>query len=517
MIISVMNTELPEISAIPMPPADGPETRVRFCPSPTGTPHVGMVRTCLFNWAYARSQGGTFVFRIEDTDAARDSEESFNQIIESLNWLGLDWDEGINQGGPHGPYRQSERMEIYREVAGQLLEAGYAYESFSTPEEVEARHRERGEDPKLGYDGYDRDLTAAQREAYIKEGRKPVLRMRMPDEDITFTDLVRGEITFKAGSVPDYVIVRANGDPLYTLVNPIDDALMQITHVLRGEDLLSSTPRQIVLYRALYALGVAKFMPYFGHLPYVMGEGNKKLSKRDPESNLLLHKQHGIIPEGLVNYLALLGWAYAPDNDIFSREEMAKAFDIRAVNPNPARFDQKKCNAINAEHIRMLDPADFTRRTVPFLEAAGVVDVADYDALSESERRVLDEAAPLAQTRVQQLDQVPELIGFLFHKTVEYDEKALAKLKGDPAAVLAAAVKALEAAPEETFGDTEAIHETLNVALIDGEGLKQRVAFAPLFVAITGTNVSIPVFDSMRILGREESLRRLRALQTKLA
>nr|WP_282921216.1 glutamate--tRNA ligase [Mobiluncus sp. Marseille-Q7826] len=509
MIDSVIHTELPEVSAIPVPPADGPKTRVRFCPSPTGTPHVGMVRTCLFNWAYARSQGGTFVFRIEDTDSARDSEESFNQILESLDWLGLDWDEGINVGGPHGPYRQSERMDIYREVAGQLLEAGYAYESFSTPEEVEARHRERGEDPKLGYDGFDRDLTAAQREAYIKEGRKPVLRLRMPDEDITFTDLVRGDITFKAGSVPDYVIVRANGEPLYTLVNPVDDALMEITHVLRGEDLLSSTPRQIVLYRALYALGVAKFMPYFGHLPYVMGEGNKKLSKRDPESNLLLHKQHGIIPEGLVNYLALLGWAYAADNDIFSREQMAQAFDIRAVNPNPARFDLKKCNAINAEHIRLLDASDFTRRTVPFLAAAGLVEAKEYDSLDQTQRAVLDQAAPLAQTRVQQLDQLPGLIGFLFRDDVEYDEKAVSKLKGEPAAILEAAVKALETAGDQAFADTEAIHEVLNAALIDGLGVKPRVAFAPLFVAVTGTNVSIPVFDSMRILGKEETLRRI--------
>lgn len=517
MISLVNNLELPATCDIPVPPEGGAQTRVRFCPSPTGTPHVGMVRTCLFNWAYARSQGGTFVFRIEDTDAARDSEESFNQIISSLEWLGIDWDEGIGKGGPHEPYRQSQRLDIYSEVAGQLLEAGFAYESFSTPEEVEARHRERGEDPKLGYDGYDRHLSAAQREAYIKEGRKPVLRMRMPDEDITFHDLVRGEITFKAGSVPDYVIVRANGNPLYTLVNPVDDALMQITHVLRGEDLLSSTPRQIVLYRALYALGIAQFMPYFGHLPYVMGEGNKKLSKRDPESNLLLHRKHGIIPEGLVNYLALLGWSYAPDNDIFSREDLARTFDIQAVNPNPARFDQKKCNAINAEHIRMLDTADFARRAAVFLAAAQAVDSPDYEHLTEAQRVRLDAAAPLAQTRVQQLDELPALIGFLFTDSVEYNEKALSKLKGDPAAVLAAAEEALANADAAVFSDTERIHETLNVALIEGMGLKPRVAFAPLFVAMTGTNVSIPVFDSMRILGQKETLRRLALLRKKLS
>ena len=185
--------------------------RVRFCPSPTGTPHVGLIRTCLFNWAYARHTGGVFVFRIEDTDAARDSEESYAQLLEALRWLGMDWDEGVEVGGPHEPYRQSERMDIYADVAARLLEGGFAYESFSTPEEVEARHRAAGRDPKLGYDGFDRAITAEQRKAYLSEGREPVIRVRMPDDDVTFSDLVRGELTFKAGSVPDYVIVRANG------------------------------------------------------------------------------------------------------------------------------------------------------------------------------------------------------------------------------------------------------------------------------------------------------------------
>lgn len=495
--------------------ASGADVRVRFCPSPTGTPHVGMVRTCLFNWAYARHTGGTFVFRIEDTDAARDSQESFDQIIDSLDWLGLDWDEGVNKGGPHGPYRQSERMEIYSEVAARLLEAGFAYESYSTPEEIEERHRAKGEDPKLGYDGFDRDLSAEQIAAFKAEGRKPVLRIRMPDEDITFTDLIRGEITFKAGSVPDYVIVRANGHPLYTLVNPIDDALMEITHVLRGEDLLSSTPRQIVLYRALEAIGVATFMPRFGHLPYVMGEGNKKLSKRDPESNLLLHKEAGMIPEGLNNYLALLGWSIAPDRDIFTMDELARAFDIEQVNPNPARFDYKKCVAINAEHIRRLDPEDFKRRLVPFLEGEGLVSGSDYEGLAEGEKAILDRAAPLAQTRIQLLGEVGPLMRFLFTgaDAIEYQDKALGKLKENAPEVLRAAREVLEGVEEFT---AESIKPALDARLVEGMGVKPRFAFGPLFVAMTGSNVSLPVVDSMAILGRDEVLTRIERLLARL-
>lgn len=498
--------------------ATGSDVRVRFCPSPTGTPHVGMVRTCLFNWAYARHTGGTFVFRIEDTDAARDSEESFEQIIDSLTWLGLDWDEGVGKGGPHEPYRQSQRMDIYKDVAARLLEAGYAYESYSTPDEIEARHKAAGRDPKLGYDGFDRDLSEEQIAAFKAEGRQPVLRIRMPEEDITFTDLVRGDITFKAGSVPDYVIVRANGDPLYTLVNPVDDALMKITHVLRGEDLLSSTPRQIVLYRALEAIGVADYMPRFGHLPYVMGEGNKKLSKRDPESNLLLHREAGMIPEGFMNYLALLGWSISPDNDLFSMDELIAAFDIEDVNPNPARFDQKKCVAINAEHLRRLDVDDFARRCVPFLYREGFVSADSYDALTERERFVIDQAAPLVQTRVQMLGEVPGMMGFLFREgaDVTLDEVSVKKLKDNAADVLATAIDVINGLDEEEFV-TAVLEEKLRAAIVEGMDIKPRLAFGPLRVAVTGRQVSPPLFESMEIIGREASVARLVALKEQLA
>lgn len=470
-----------------------------------------MVRTALFNWAYARHTGGTFVFRIEDTDAARDSQESFDQIIESMRWLGLNWDEGIGVGGPHGPYRQSERMEIYKEVAAKLLEGGYAYESFSTPEEVEERHRAAGRNPKLGYDGYDRNLTEEQKAAYRAEGREPVIRMRMPDEDVSFDDLIRGEVTFKPGSVPDYVIVRANGDPLYTLVNPVDDALMQITHVLRGEDLLSSTPRQIVLMRALKELGIAEQIPAYGHLPYVMGEGNKKLSKRDPESNLLLHRENGMTPEGLLNYLALLGWAISPDEDIFSMDEMVEAFDISQVNPNPARFDVKKATAINATHIRMLDEDDFARRVVPFLHRESLVSAERFEDLLPREQEILVAAAPLVQTRVQVLAEAAGMLAFLFtlDDEIVVADDARKQLKGDWQAVLDASVSALEEIPADGF-TAAAIQEALSGALIEGMGLKPRLAFTPPRVALTGRRVSPPLFESMEILGKDATLTRLR-------
>ncbi|MDY5584790.1 MAG: glutamate--tRNA ligase [Arcanobacterium sp.] len=493
------------------------EVRVRFCPSPTGTPHVGMVRTCLFNWAYARHTGGTFVFRIEDTDAQRDSQESYEQIIDSLRWLGLDWDEGAEIGGPHGPYRQSERMDIYRDVAAKLLEAGYAYESFSTPEEIEARHRAAGRDPKLGYDGFDRDLTEEQKAAFRAEGREPVLRIRMPDEDVTFNDLVRGEITFKAGSVPDYVIVRANGDPLYTLTNPVDDAMMEINHVLRGEDLLSSTPRQIVLYRALIKLGICKQMPLFGHLPYVMGEGNKKLSKRDPESNLLLHRDRGMIPEGLLNYLALLGWSIAADRDIFTQDELAQAFDVAQVNPNPARFDDKKCIAINAEHIRRLEVNDLRDRLVPFLHRDGFVSAASFSELTSREQEIFTAAAPLVQTRIQLLGEASDLMKFLFidRENLEYQEKAVSKLKETTASVIEKTIEIFSGMSDEDF-TAEGIKERFDAAIVQEMEVKPRFAYGPLFVAMTGTNVSLPVVDSMVILGREEVIARLERFHAAL-
>ena len=491
--------------------------RVRFCPSPTGTPHVGMVRTALFNWAEARHTGGTFVFRIEDTDAARDSEESYNQILDALRWLGLDWDEGVEVGGPHGPYRQSERSAIYKEVADRLLEAGYAYESYSTPDEIKERNIAAGRPAEFGYDGFDRNLTEEQKAAFRAEGRQPALRIRMPDEDIVFDDLIRGRIEFKAGSVPDYVIVRPNGDPLYTLTNPVDDAMMDVNVVLRGEDLLSSTPRQIVLYRYLMELGVAKEMPVFGHMPYVMGEGKKKLSKRDPESNLFLHRENGFIPEGLLNYLALLGWSIAPDRDVFSMQEMVEKFDVRDVKANPAHFDLDKAISINAEHIRMLDADDFLRRSVPYLHRDGVVSADSWDALADREREVLTAAAPLVQPRVRLLGEVSGMAGSLLSTEgyIEPDADARKQLKDSAGDVLDKAIAALRGVDEADW-KAEPLHALLDKALVEEGGYKPRLAYGPVRVAMSGRRVSPPLFESMEIVGKDVSLARLEGLRAHL-
>ncbi len=492
----------------------GSGVRVRFCPSPTGNPHVGMVRTALFNWAYARHTGGIFVFRIEDTDSARDTEESYRDLLGAMRWLGLEWDEGPEVGGPYAPYRQSERMDTYADVARRLVEAGLAYESFSTPAEVEERRRAQGQDPKLGYDNADRELTDEDKAALRAAGREPVLRLRMTDKRWEWDDLVRGPIAFDHEHVPDFVIVRANGEPLYTLVNPVDDALMGITHVLRGEDLLSSTPRQLAMYEALAAIGVTDgATPRFGHLPYVMGEGNKKLSKRDPQSSLNLYREEGFLPEAMVNYLSLLGWSIGDDREFFSKEEMAAAFDVADVNASPARFDYKKCTAINGDWIRHISADDLVARLVPYLQAGGALGpepTADQLAL-------LDAAVPLVQERMEVLSQGVGMLGFLFATDGDedagpmafgLDEDAVAVLTADAAPALRAAHEALEGLGQ--WRATE-IETALRTALVEGLGLKPKLAFGPVRVAVSGRRVSPPLFESMELLGPDRSLSRIAA------
>ncbi|CAL9530788.1 Glutamate--tRNA ligase [Streptomyces sp. enrichment culture] len=489
--------------------ASASDVRVRFCPSPTGNPHVGLVRTALFNWAFARHHGGTLVFRIEDTDAARDSEESYELLLDSMRWLGLTWDEGPEVGGPHAPYRQSQRMDVYADVARKLMEAGHAYRCYCTAEELEERREAaRAAGKPSGYDGKCRTLTDEQKAAYETEGRASIVRFRMPDETITFTDLVRGELTFTPENVTDYGIVRANGAPLYTLVNPVDDALMEITHVLRGEDLLSSTPRQIALYRALAEIGVGNgSTPRFGHLPYVMGEGNKKLSKRDPQSSLNLYRERGFLPEGLLNYLALLGWSIAEDRDIFSLEEMVAAFEIGDVNANPARFDLKKCEAINAVHIRDLDTKEFIARCEPWLTAPH----APWTPES-FDRAAFEALAPLAQTRLTVLSDITANVDFLFLDEPVEDEAAWNKAMKPGADALLRTARAKLA---EAEWNAEALKAAV-LAAGEEHGLKLGKAQAPVRVAVTGRTVGLPLFESLEVLGRERTLARVDAALARL-
>ena len=476
--------------------------RVRMAPSPTGNPHVGLARTALYNWAFARHHGGTFVFRIEDTDKERNTQESYDSLIEVMQWLGLDWDEGPLRGGPHAPYRQSERTEIYTDVLARLRDGGFTYDCYCFADEIEARRQASGS-KVMGYDGFCRELSDDQLKFFAAEERASVVRFRMPDGQITFDDLVRGEITFDTQFVPDFALARANGDPLYTLVAPVDDALMEITHILRGEDLLSSTPRQIALYDAFAKIGVGNgTTPQFGHLPYVMGEGNKKLSKRDPEAHLLGYRDAGFLPEGLLNYLALLGWSIAADRDVFSLQELVDAFDIKDVNPNPARFDLKKAEAINASQMRLLSIEDLTHRVLPFLKRDGVVS----DPVSDSDAALLELAMPLIAERINKLTEASDMLGFLFVDEAAF--KRTDELDDAGRDVVRAAIEALT--DLHPWG-TAAIQEALRATLVDGLGLKPRLAFGPVRIATSGRKISPPLFESMELLGRDRSMARLQS------
>jgi glutamyl-tRNA synthetase len=466
---------------------------------------VGNVRTALYDWAYARHTGGTFVFRIEDTDQARVTPEYIQAAVDAMRWLGLDWDEGPDVGGEFGPYLQSRRLDTYREWAQRFLDSGHAYLCYETPSEAEARAAEqKAANLPTGYAGHSRDLTPDQRAAFEAEGRVPVIRFRMPAGTTTFTDLVRGEVSFSNQLVPDFVLMRADGSPLYTLAVAVDDVLMKITHVVRGEDLLSSTPRQIAVYRAM-GLTDAE-MPVFAHLPFVMGQDNSKLSKRHGAVTIGQFRADGYLPEALCNYLALLGWSLGDGGrEEFDLAELAARFTLERVNRNPARFDPKKLDSINAAWIRRLDDADFIARIIPFLQKAGLA--ADPPTAEQS--RLISGIAPLIQERTTRLTEAVEMARFLLVDDVDFvvdPEDATKILTADARPVLETAMKALEGVDEFVAAELEA---ALRAALIDSLGLKPKVAFGAVRVAVTGRGVSPPLFESMELLGRERTLARL--------
>jgi glutamyl-tRNA synthetase len=476
------------------------KVKVRFAPSPTGDLHVGNIRTALFDWAYARHTGGTFLFRIEDTDTTRVTDEYIQAAIDTLKWLGLTWDEGPEVGGPNGPYLQSQRLDIYAKWAQTFLDQGDAYHCYCSPDELEAvREEQRKANVAPGYNGHCRDLTADQIAAYKAEGREAVVRMRMPDGTTTFTDEIRGDVTFDHKFVPDFVLVRADGSPLYTLAVAVDDVMMGVTHVLRGEDLLSSTPRQIRVYQAM---GVKlEDYPAFAHLPFVMGQDNAKLSKRNGEVSIAWYREQGYLPEAICNYLALLGWSPGDDRENISMKELTELFTVEKVHSSPARFDMKKLEAINGDKIRALTLDDFATWTIPFLKKAGVIEGRD------EEIALVMKALPLIQERIVKLDEAPALLKFLFIKNFAVDPEAAPKIADEPAKdILKRSLKELEVL--ETWSH-ESIEAALRASLIEELGLKPRIAFTALRIATTGSTISPPLFESMELLGKQACLDRI--------
>jgi glutamyl-tRNA synthetase len=479
------------------------QVRVRFAPSPTGDLHVGNIRTALFDWAYARHTAGKFVFRIEDTDRERVTDQYIQAAADTLRWLGLDWDEGPEVGGPHGPYLQSQRLAIYKEWADRFLDQGDAYLCFCTNEELEARREAAKESNRPpGYDGACRDLSEGDRKRLSDEGRKPVIRMRMQDGSTTFNDLIRGEVTFDHKFVPDFVLMRNDGSPLYTLAVAVDDVLMKITHILRGEDLLSSTPRQIRVYQAM---GVkVEDYPIFAHLPFVMGTDNAKLSKRNGEVSIAWYRERGFLPEAICNYLALLGWSPGDDRENVTLSELAELFDVSRVNASPARFDMKKLEAINGEKIRALPIDALLERSLPFLKSSKVI------TGTQNELEVISKALPLIQERIITLSEVVGMVSFLFGEEVVVAEDEAKKISDEVSrATLKAAKEVLELVSEWS---EISIESALRGELIEKMGLKPRVAFTPVRIAVTGSHISPPLFESLALLGKTRTLRRISAL-----
>jgi glutamyl-tRNA synthetase len=469
----------------------GDRVRVRYAPAPTGYLHVGGARTALYDWLFARHHGGTFVLRIEDTDRERSTEESVVAIQDSLRWLGIDWDEGPGVGGEYGPYLQTERLELYRETVDTMSKRGAAYRCYCTPEELEERRREalkRGEPP--GYDGRCRALTDDERRAFEAEERPVAMRFATPGRDVIVDDLVRGEARFPASDIKDFVILRSDGTPTYLLAAAVDDWKMEMTHVIRGEDLFSSTPRQLLI---LEALDVAE-PPRYGHLPLIVGADRQPLSKRHGAVAVEWFRDQGYLPEALVNYLALLGWSYDEKTTFFTREELIEKFDLARVSHNPAAFDQEKLVWMNGHYIREASDERLTELVLETLQRAGI----------SANRETVAAAIPLIKERMRLLSEAPGLLRFLFEDAPP-DEKARRLLAGQGEYLEQVAARL------ETVGEWSAkmIEGTLR-ALQEERELSPRKAFQPIRAAVTGTLVSPPLFESLALLGRDRTIARLR-------
>ena len=484
----------------------GKAVRVRFAPSPTGLPHVGNIRTALFNWLFARHSKGQFIVRIEDTDVARWVKGAIEAILESLHWLELDWDEGPEVGGEYGPYFQSQRLDIYRVIAQQLVKQGDAYLCYCSPERLEQMRAEqmRRKVPP-GYDRRCRNLSARERVQLEIQGIIPVIRFKTPlDGETRFDDLIRGQVVFDNRNLDDFVLLKSDGYPTYHLANVVDDRLMEISHVLRADEWLASTPRHVLLYEALDYQP-----PLFAHLPMILGPDRSKLSKRHGAVSILDYREQGYPPEAVVNFLALLGWSLDDRTEIISREQLVRHFSLERIAKTGAIFNIDKLNWMSGVYIRQLDAEEFLQRVLPFLEKD-----LDQGIKRPLSTEYVQQIAPLIQERITTLGEAAEYAEFFFVDELDYDP---ALLSADVTAE--AALEALQAANKglqdlDSF-DASSLEGLLR-PLASELGLKTGEFFGLLRVATTGRTAAPPLFQTMAILGRERCLQRIEAALRKL-
>ncbi|MGH3087431.1 MAG: glutamate--tRNA ligase [Rubrobacteraceae bacterium] len=482
--------------------------RVRYAPSPTGTLHVGGVRTALFNWLFARKNGGAFVLRVEDTDLERSTEESTEQLKSSLRWIGLDWDEGPETGGPHEPYRQTERMSLYREAAQKLVGSGAAYYDFATTEElVELRERARKEGrPPIYTGGEYRDMDPDEALKRVQTGEPHTVRFKTPREGATtFEDMIRGEISFENANIEDFVLMKSTNTPAYNFAAAVDDAAMEITHVIRGDDHISNTPRQILIYKAL-----DHPIPPFAHVPMVLGPDRKKLSKRHGAVSVEEFAAQGILPEALFNYLALLGAGYAPDEEIFTPDELASRFRIEKVSGNPAVFDETKLLSINALYIRRKSPEELAMLAAPMLAESGV---ASADELERDMPR-LTQIMELLRERLQRTTDIPDAVGYFYGEKLDYDPDEFEKQFGKEFVKenFGELVERLKNLPE--WNETTTEERIRGFAAEKEKGARHLIH--PVRFAATGRTVSAGLFETLELLGKERSIARLEAAARKM-
>ncbi len=480
--------------------------RARYAPSPTGEPHLGNIRTALFDWLLARHHGGTFILRIEDTDQARYVESGVESQMEALRWLGLDWDEGPDIGGPFAPYTQSERLEVYHSHADRLIASDWAYRCYCSPERLEQVRQEqqaRKEPPR--YDRHCRDLSAGEREAMEASGVRPVVRFKTPLAGETTTlDVIRGEVTFQNATLDDFVLLKSDGYPTYHLAAQVDDHLMGITHVLRGEEWLPSAPRHFLVYQAF-----GWDPPVFAHLSRVLGPDKSKLSKRHGAHAALEYREQGYLPDAVVNFMALLGWSLDDHTEIIDRETLIKHFDLDRVLPNPAVFNAEKLLWMNGMYIREMPAPDLAEAVRPYLER-------DLGRVVDPE--VLIRIVPLVQERIKVLSEITAMADFFFMDGhLDYDTETLLgkKYAGQPhvaGEALSCVISVIDSLEPWTHGTLEAAIRPLTEQL----GVKAGDLFGLVRVAVTGKTATPPLFETMEVLGRQVTLQRLRVAIERL-